>query len=386
VREALRNIIRRKARSALTIFGVAIGIFAFTTMGALAQNINNSISNALDYYASRINVTSASGGGPNNFAVGGQLPANLGERIKVIDGVQAAYPTITLPADDSEAASFGPPSLIYAYRPQDLPADAKLLELQSGRRFNQGETGRVIIGSNVVKDKKLKLGDTVTVRGQLFEVVGILDRTGGAPDKFFIMNLDDAQQFIRQSNVFAAESANFVTNIEVIPKPGTDADALAGQINEKVRGVKAIPPNQFKKQIEQASQVFYLIILGSAVVAVLVGGLSVVNTMIMSVNERRREIGIKRVVGAKTRHVLKEHLTETVVMSGIGGLIGSGLGYVVTSVINARTSASGLEIFTFSPELAGAGIGFAVGLGLLAGIYPSWRASRIKPVEVLAEE
>src|SRR5690606_27005596 len=113
----------------------------------------------------RINVTAQSagtGGGP--FATGGQIPADLAGRIKVIDGVRTAYPTITLQAEDSEVASFGPPSLIYAYRPSDLPSDVRTLELRSGKRFSESERGKVIIGSSVVREKNVKLGDSVSVR------------------------------------------------------------------------------------------------------------------------------------------------------------------------------------------------------------------------------
>lgn len=389
MREALRNIWRRKVRSALTIFGVAIGIFALTTMGSLSENINKSIQTMLDYYSSRITVTAESAGSAGNgglFSQGGQLPVTLVDRIRVIDGVATAYPTITLPVDESQIATFSSPQLIYAFQPSDTKNDPKKLGLQSGRELADGDTGKVVIGSSIVTDQKVKTGDTITLKGRAFQIVGILERTGGGPDGFYFITLTDAQTLLRASNVFTTETANFVTDIQVIPASNVNADALADTIKQKVRGVNAIPPGTLKKQVEQASAVFNLIILGSALIAVIVGGLSVINTMVMSISERRKEIGIKRVVGAKTRHILYEFVTETALMGLIGGLIGLGLGALLTTIINMKTKATGVEIFTLTPRLALGALGFALVLGVIAGIYPAFRAARIKPVNVLREE
>lgn len=389
MREALRNLRRRKARSALTIFGIAIGIFAFTTMGALAQNLDQTLDNTLDYYTSRVTVSAESAGSAGNgglLAQGGQVPASLVDRVKVLDGVATAYPTITLAIDNAEVATFSSPPLIYAYRPNDVANDPQKLKLKTGRELADTDTGKVVVGSSVVQGKKTKVGDTIEIREKPFEVIGTLERTGGAPDSFYVITLAEAQEMLRQSNVFSVDAGTLVTDIVVLPKDGVNPDDLARSINEKIRGVSAVPPNEFKKQIEQASTVFNLIIVGSALIALIVGGLSVINTMVMSVAERRKEIGIKRVVGARPRHILKEIIAETALMGLIGGLLGFGLGAALVSVINYYTGQTGVTIFTITPALAGASLAFAFVLGVVAGIYPAYRATRIKPVNVLREE
>ncbi len=388
VREALRNIRRRKARSALTIFGVAIGIFAFTTMGALSENITNSLNRTLDYYTSRIIVGASSGGGQGGvlFAQGGQLPSSISDRVKVIDGVEKAYPTISLPAEEDAGVSFSDPPIIYGFNPADASTDPQQLAIKTGRALTEKDTGKVVVGSSIVQSKKLKVGDTLTLRGQQFTVVGTLDRTGGAPDSYYMVTLPEAQQMVRQSNTFASEAGEFVTNVVVIPQSGVDADQLAKTIQDKVSGVTAQPPNELKKQIKQATNIFQLIILGSALIAVIVGSLSVINTMVMSVAERRKELGVKMVVGAKARHILKEIITETSAMGLIGGVVGFAGGVLLTALINNYTSNTGVTIFTITPKLALVSIGGAVVLGMVAGLYPALRAARIKPVKVLREE
>lgn len=390
MREALRNIWRRKARSALTIFGVSIGVFALTTMGALALFFNESLETTLDYYSRRVSVTSTGAGaaGSGSFgAIGGQIPASLAERIKVVDGVAAAYPSIVLPSTEEEHVSgFNQPELIYATRPADAAKDPKKLKVAQGRELQESDRGKVVVGSNIVATKQAKVGQTTKVRGRDFEVVGVLERTNGTPDAFYLMHLDDAQPFVRSLSPFNAGAGDLVTNIEVIPKEGQSGDELAGRLKDTIAGISATPPETFKKQVNQSFQVFNLIILGSALIAVLVGGLSVINTMVMSVYERRKEIGIKRVVGARGRHILSEIVTETALMSLIGGLIGCLLGFVLTTVINSVTRDSGLTIFAFKPLLVLISLAFALILGIMAGLYPAWRASRIKPVTVLRGE
>ncbi|MDP3999967.1 MAG: ABC transporter permease [bacterium] len=395
MKEALRNIWRRKARSALTIFGVGIGIFALVTMGALSQSLNKSIQVGIDYFSSRILVTKASGGFGGPFAIGPQLPSSVTDRIKVIDGVDRAYPTLSLTAkEDSELSFTSSPETIQGAPPTEVAKDEFKLELSEGRELKAGDTGKTVIGSNIVQKEKLGVGDTVKLRGKKFKVVGVLRRTTADPDSFYLVTLDDALELSRRlsrlsaggTGTVGAGTEELVTNINVFPEEGVDSTKLTKRIESTISGVDGTPPEQLKKTLEDASAVFNLIVLGSALIAVLVGSLSVINTMIMSVTERRKEIGVKRVVGARARHILRETVVETGLIGLIGGVIGFLGSAGLVSIVNAITKQSGLELFLLTPKLAVVAIGFAVGLGVLAGIYPAWRATRIKPVNVLREE
>jgi len=113
----------------------------------------------------------------------------------------------------------------------------------------------------------------------------------------------------------------------------------------------------------------------------------VINTMIMSVSERTREIGLKKAVGAEDSDVLAEYVQEAGWLGGLGGTVGVVLGWVATLVINYFTQRSeGLDIMAVTPRLAVGAIVFAVFLGMLAGVYPAWRASRLDPVLALRTE
>lgn len=372
-------------RSALTIFGIAIGIFAFTTMGALATSINRSIDTGLDYYSSRIILTSETAGFGGLFAIGPLVPASLAERTEAIEGVDRAYPTIILSADEDEIPTFSSPSLLVGSPPDEAASDPSPLEVNKGRKLTGQDRGKIVLGSAVATKTKAEVGQTVTVLGKQFEVVGILRFLNSDPDGYYVTNIEDAREVMTQKAQFTTDPG-LVSSINVIPKAGTDTTALAKQLEERLPGTVATPPEQLRKQIEDASQVLNLVVLGSALIALLVGSLSVINTMLVSVGERRKEFGLKRVVGARTRHIIVEVMTETAMIGLIGGLFGLALGAALVTYINAIASGSGSFEFTLTPGLAASSVGFAMLLGVIAGLYPAWRATRIKPVNVLREQ
>jgi putative ABC transport system permease protein len=173
------------------------------------------------------------------------------------------------------------------------------------------------------------------------------------------------------------------TQIEVFPDDLAQADVVAAAIEERVDGVRTVTPEQVADQIGQASVVFNLIIVGASVIAVIVGGLSVINTMVMTVNERVREIGIKKAVGARTGAILSEFITEATLLGAIGGLIGLSAGALLVLILNAQTAGSGTTVFLVTPMLLLRSFAFATVLGALAGIYPAFRAARLDPVQAL---
>ena len=130
-------------------------------------------------------------------------------------------------------------------------------------------------------------------------------------------------------------------------------------------------------------QEFNLIIIGASVIAVIVGGLSVINTMVMTVSERVREIGIKKAVGARTSAILREFMVEATLLGAIGGVLGLGAGALLVTVLNLQTAGSGTSVFLLTPGLLLRSFAFATALGALAGIYPAFRAARLDPVQAL---
>jgi putative ABC transport system permease protein len=222
----------------------------------------------------------------------------------------------------------------------------------------------------------------------------LLNTTRTAPDNFAYINIADGQMLLQDSLPSAIKSSVDVSKItqgiDVYAKPGTslsDLDKIALRINQQVPGVKASKPSDIVNAFKSGGAVFTAITTAAALLALIIGGLSVVNTMFMSVAERVREIGLKKAVGATTLNVMREFLLEATLIGLIGGLLGYGLGVAIVVIRNVFFApADGSTLFLITPTLTIFAIGFATVLGAVAGVLPAWRAARLDPVIALRNE
>ena len=160
---------------------------------------------------------------------------------------------------------------------------------------------------------------------------------------------------------------------------------MAERITKQVPNVTAESPERQIADIRQAMAIFQAIVLSGSLLAAIVGGLSVVNTMIMSVRERTREIGLKKAVGAGEGAIVGEYLLEAAMIGLLGGIVGIVLGSILAQVLNAAffEALSGAPLFLVTPRLVALTMAFAVAIGGVAGLYPAWSASRLDPVQAL---
>jgi putative ABC transport system permease protein len=398
--EILRNVTRHKLRSFLTISGIVIGVLALTTMGALAENFNALLDGGVKYFGSSIQV------GPPDGQSAPLLPISKVDEIKRVDGVGAAFPTYQFQAKPGAppSFSFGVPDSIVAGDPAENDWAALKITYAQGHALDQGSTGQVVLGSTIDKEFGKNIGDTIDLPvrppdakpdfvSHTFTVVGILNVTRTAPDSFAYINVADGQSLLKDSLPTAIRDqldvAQFAQAIDVYGKPGStigDLDKVAVQINSQVTGVKATKPSEIVNAFKSGGAIFTAITTAAALLALIIGGLSVVNTMFMAVAERVREIGLKKAVGATTLNIMGEFLVEATLIGVVGGVIGYGLGASITIVLNATTPPGQSTLFLVTPALTVLAIGFATVLGALAGILPAWRAARLDPVTALRNE
>ncbi len=187
-------------------------------------------------------------------------------------------------------------------------------------------------------------------------------------------------------NIGAALHANeLASKIVVYPATGTDAGALASRI-KTLGNLTTITSADWEQQVGSASLIFNAIILGVGLISLIVGGLSVINTMAMSVTERTREIGIKRAIGSSRRRIIRELVAEAALIGLIGGLIGLALGAAVVFLANEAGRSSGTILFDLTARTAIFAIAFSTILGMVAGVVPAWNAARLDPVAALRYE
>lgn len=398
--EILRNIWRRKLRSVLTISGITIGVLALTTMGALSENFNALLNGGVTYFGSNVLV------GPPDGQSASLLAISKIDEIKQVQGVAAAFPGYSFSAKPGRVTvvSFGIPDEIAAGDPQENNWAALKTTTAQGHQLDANSTGEVVLGSTIDKEFNKKIGDTIDLPvrppdakpdfvNHPFTVVGILNPTRTAPDTFAYITIADGQMLLKDSLPLAIRNqidvSQITESIQVYGKPGSsisDLDAIADRINAQVDGVKATRPSILVNSFKSGGAIFTAITTAAALLALIIGGLSVVNTMFMAVAERIREIGLKKAVGATTLDVMREFLIEATLIGVIGGLIGYGIGAAITIIANATTPPGQSTLFLLDLPLTVFAIGFATLLGAVAGIMPAWRAARLDPVTALRNE
>ena len=236
----------------------------------------------------------------------------------------------------------------------------------------------------------LRSGTPSKIRGRDFEVVGILEPTLTMPDSSAMTPLAASQElFVEMLPAMFAQDldpAQVVSALTVYPETGVDPEALAEDIRAANPSWEVMSGADFDEQIGSATAIFNAILVGIALISLAVGGLSVINTMAMSVAERTREIGIKRAIGGSRSRIVSELVAESALIGFLGGVIGLILGAAVAYLGNELGRESGFLLFLLTPATAVTAVAFSTVLGALAGLVPALHAARLDPVAALRYE
>lgn len=368
--DALRNLVRRKFRTLPAVLGVAVGVFSFLVMGSMAEHFSRISRQFQVLFANRVFVCER----PSFWAGGGILSQAKAEKVGKIAGVKEALPVIISRWADNRMVVVGLPRVIVGVEPDKIEAVTGRFNLSQGAPgLKDGETA--LLGWDIARENSLSPGDVIKVREKNFTVGGIYEKTGGLLDGQVLIDLSRAQELLNRKGL--------VTSILVIPAEGVDPEKLAGDIKSGVDGVEVISPVGIQAQIRSSLALWNSLTWGAALAACLAGGLCVVIVMLVSISERVVEIGIKRALGAETGQIMAEFLTEASLLTIAGWAAGS-----VGALIFSHGAVSWLHsmesnLFDLTGRLFIAGLAGSLILGLAAGLYPAWKASRVNPVEAL---
>ena len=387
--QLLRNLGRRKLRTGLTIAGITIGIWALVVFSSMANKINSLVDGGREYYGNKIVVSDASGGGFSTLPVSIDSVAV----IEALPGVDVAIPQISFLADPEAGVSFTQPEQVLA---EVAGADRGLedfeLNAAQGRLLTADDERAdvVVLGSDIARSRDAEIGGSIELYGRTFEIVGILEPTLTAPDTSIFMPFAPAQSMlIEQLPPFVRgqiETTALASSIVVYPAVGSDIAAVAAAIEAAVPNTSTMTGEDFDEVIGSTTAIFNAIITGVALISLIVGGLSVINTMAMSVAERTREIGIKRAIGAGRRRIVRELMVEAGLIGLLGGLLGLALGAGIVVLANEAGRAGGTILFELTASTAIFSVAFATVLGVVAGVIPAWHAARLDPVQALRYE
>jgi len=388
----LRDLARRPVRTVLTILGITIGIWALVVFGSMANKINALVEGGSTYYADKISLSDNSG------SLGGfsSVPMSLAiaDQVRAVDGVAAVQPaTMMLMDDQAPTVNMGvPPMITGTVHGSDQGLDRFPLHYASGRALSAADEGSyvTVLGSDIARKYDKHVGDAIVLKGVPFQVVGILEPTLTAPDQAASVPMRAAQFLLMRTlpPLIAAglHQDDLATTMTVYLQPGVDPDVLASRIESAVPGVAAMTGKDFDQQIGSATSILNSILVGIALISLAVGGLSVINTMAMSIAERTREIGIKRAIGGSRSRIVREFVAEAATIGFIGGAFGLILGAIVVTIANESGRSSGTVLFELNAGTAVTALAFSTILGAIAGFVPALHAARLDPVTALRYE
>ena len=360
----LKNLWRRRTRSFLTVLGIAIGVAAVVALSTIAdaflENFGGAVGLSNDLLISQANTLDVSMS---------NLDEDLGQRLQNVPGVEEVEPGVYgfITTDDM------PFFLIFGY-------ELNTVAMQH-YRIVEGKpvTGpkQIIIGQQAAESMKKAVEDKLRINGVPYEIVGIYETGQGMEESGGVVVLEDAQDIVSKQRE--------VTLFQLGLARGVDIDQVIERIESLDDDLVATISSEYEVN-EAYSSYMEGFALGIAAIAVIIGGLGMMNAMVMSVLERTREIGTLRAVGWGRWRVMQMIIGETLLLSFIGGLVGILLGIGLSELAAAAPGVGGLMQGSYSMDVMIRGMMTAILLGLMGGMYPAWVAANLQPVEALRYE
>ncbi|MBN1400813.1 MAG: ABC transporter permease [Anaerolineae bacterium] len=365
-----KNLFRRKGRTLLTLIGISIGVTAIIALGAMAQGLKSGFAaltrgSQADLVLSQVDSMSA---------LMSSVDETVADQVRALPGVADVDGMLYTNAliDDWNYL------LVFGYDPDGFAIDHFRIVEGQALAEARGVRGKpMIVGRQAAESMSLQTGDALRITGSAFRIVGIYETGSGLEDSAVVVSLQEAQTLTLQPH---RVSVLYVKLDDV-----DQVDRVQARIERRFPDLAVATSAGFASQ-EQIFELLDVMAMAIAGLAVVIGGITMTNTLFMSVFERTREIGVLRSVGWRRRQVMGLILGEATILALLGGLVGSTMG--VLAVVGVSHSRSVLGVFgsQLTPDLFGRALVTVLVLGLVGGAYPAWWASRLRPVEALQYE
>ena len=390
-RIAVRAVFANKVRSLLTMLGVIIGVSAVILLVAIGTGVQKQItgtiqglgSNLLFVFPGQINSSGGGFGGPPSQG----RPFSTADAKMLqsrLTGVDAVVPVASSSAVLKLGSKSGRSTLSGA---TDQAAQVFSATLGGGRSYNRSEvdaSARVIDIGYTIKTSLFPSGDpvgqSISVNGQRFKVIGWYQQQGGS-----LSGDQDNQGYVPITTLQNLTGNNDIRIILIKVTDATQIDLVRAQVKRLLApkyqdNVTVMSQDQTLGILSTVLGTLTYMLAGIAGISLLVGGIGIMNIMLVSVSERTREIGIRKAVGARTWDILSQFVIEAMMLSVTGGVIGILLGALGAFALSAVVPTE------ITPWAVGLAFFFSAGVGIFFGVYPAWKASKLDPIDALRYE
>jgi putative ABC transport system permease protein len=398
VKLAIKNLRHRMSRSLLTLLGIAIGIMAIISLLALGEGMQQVITGELSSLSDVI-IVSTGGDMFSSFGGGGSTGEYFTERdIAGIERTQGVRDVSTQLSGTAFAEYNGKTTIVSltGMDPIVMRLQYSTQSLEAGDFLNEGDQNKIMIGSSIAHDTfdaDISVGGRVTLNDEKFFVTGIFSKQGMggvSSDSIMLLSTRDFKKLTGQSNI----SLIYLRVNDV-----SDAESIAATIQDTINenhGRKdfatATTMTSILETVQTITGILQAVLVGIASIALVVASIGIMNTMLTSVMERTREIGIMKAIGATTRDIMSIFIIEGVLMSGVGGIIGIILGVfgsqalalILGSFMSMGGSFNLVPIITIMSVVLAVSVSLIV--GVLSSLYPAWKAARMSPIEAVRYE
>jgi putative ABC transport system permease protein len=400
---ALSSVVAHKLRSSLTVLGIVIGVAAVIALLSIGRGAQNEIISSIQSLgANLVQVMPGSFSGPGGVRGGSTQTLTLEDAEAIAEQVphvatvapQMQTGAQVIAGEENTSASIlgTTPSYRTAYN----------LEMASGAFFSDYDYDRAakvaVLGASVAEDlygDANPIGETMKLSGTIFRVIGVLEAKGASmmsPDDTIHVPLPAVQQTAAQQRT--PQGGHIVSNIGLSVEEEGYAEQVVADITALLRERHRLLPTaeddfrilsmeEIEAQVSEALGIMTMFLGAIAAISLLVGGIGVMNIMLVSVLERTREIGIRKALGAQERDIWTQFLIEAAMLTFAGGVLGMALGWGI-----AEGAAYFVPELTpvVEPDIVILAVSVAVGIGLFFGFYPAWQASRLNPIDALRAE